>query len=346
MAAETRVALRPPRPIPGGIEKAAILLLTLGSDAAASVFRHLSEPEVRQISGAIARLRTIPSEAAAAVHEEAWRRLAGHDGLLVDGERFARQLVATALAGGTEERDDDDLERVTRQGGELLASSLEPVPPAALAELLAREHPQTVALVVANLPARKAGEVLGQLPETLQADIVQRIADLQRVPADVLADLGDVLHGQVRGLRAPEGGPAGARIAAQIMNAAPPTVGERVFAHLDEHAPELGEAIRALMLTFEDLVRLDNRGMQTLLKEVPREDLLLALKTASPAMRDKIFGNLSQRAAEILKDDMATMGPVRVKDVEKAQAGIVAVARRLESEQRITLGGGGDDVVL
>ena len=347
--AENGLAPRAPRPAarPGGVEKAAILLMTLGPEAASAVLRHLNEAEIRQVSAALARLRSIPREHAAAVTEEAWRRLSGQDGMLVDGEQFARQVIHTALTG---ERDADaarELDRVTRAGGEFLAASLEPVGAAALAELLAAEHPQAIALVLANLSPRKAADVLAGLPEALRPDVVQRIARLQSVPDELLVDVGDVLHGLVQGLGVvrQEAGTAGARLAAEILNVAGAAIGDPIFAHLDEHAPEVGETIRQLMLTFEDLIRLDNRALQMVLKEVQREDLMRALKTASPAMREKIFANLSQRAADILKDDMATMGPVRLKEVEKAQAAVVATVRRLESEQRITLGGGGDDVI-
>ena len=348
--ADTRVAPRAARPVapPGGLEKAAILLLTLGPEAAAGVFRHLSEEEVRQVAGAIARLRSIPREQAAAVHEEAWRRLSGREGLLVDGEQFARQMIATTLADGREKEAGRDLRRATQSGSEFLATSLAPVAPALLAQVIGNEHPQVIALVLANLQPRQAARVLAALPEPLQPDILRRIADLQSVPDELLAEVGDVLQGQVQGLgRAPEA-PAvsGARLAADIMNVADRMLEERIFRHLDDQAPDVAETIRGLMLTFEDLIRLDNRGMQVVLKEVPREDLMLALKTASPAMRDKIFGNISQRAAQILQEDMSTMGPVRLKDVEKAQASIVAVVRHLEAEQKITLSGGGDDVIL
>src|SRR5438094_29571 len=220
-----------------GVEKAAILLTTLGPEAAAGVFRHLSEPEVRQLSAAIARLRSIPREQAAAVHEEAWRRLTEREGLLVDGQQFARQMIAAALTGAREER---PAGRAGRPGSEFLAASLDPVAPAALAQVLGREHPQVIALVLANLRARTAAEVLAAL----------------------------------------------------------------------------------------------------------RDDLKPALKTASPAMREKIFGNLAQRTGEILQEDMGVMGPVRLKDVEQAQARIVAAARRLDTEQRITLGVRDGDVVV
>jgi flagellar motor switch protein FliG len=350
--AENALAKRDARPpaLPGGVEKAAILLLTLGPDAAASVFRHLSEDEVRQVTAAIARLRSIPREQAAAVQEEAWRRLSEQEGLLVDGERFARQLIASGLATGHGHEAARELERATQSGGDFLASTVQGLPPAVVAQVLGSEHPQVIAVVLASLAPKQAAAVLGALPETIQPDIVQRIADLQEVSEDLLAEVGEVLQVLVRGLERPPAAagvrPAGAKIAADIMNAVDDTVEEQVFAQLDEQAPEVAETIRNLMLTFEDLVRLDNRGMQTVLKEVAREDLMLALKTASPAMRDKVFGNISQRAREILEEDMSTMGPVRIKDVEKAQTNIVTVVRRLEAEQKITLGGGGDDVIV
>src|SRR5438309_1309725 len=203
-----------------GAEKAAILLLTLGVEAAARVFRHPNEQEVRQVSEAIARLRSIPREHAARVQEEAWRWLTNREGLLVDGERFARDLAAGGKPSPAVERD--------------------------------------------ALPGR---------------------------PAGLTPSLGDVAPAAL----------------AQLL---------------------------------------DHRGMQVVLKEVPREDLMLALKTASPAMRDKIFGNISQRAAEILQEDMGSMGPVRLKDVEQAQANIISVVRRLEEEQKITLGGSGEDALV
>ena len=326
-----------------GVEKAAILLLTLGVEAAGRVFRHLNEQEVRQLSAAISRLRSIPREQAARVHEEAWRWLTGREGLLVDGERFTRDLAS----GG---KPTPALEHDPRggPGPAALAPSLGDVAPAALAQLLAAEHPQVIAFVVAHLEPRQAAEVLGALPETLAPDIVQRIADLQSVSDDMLGEVRDVLQVQVEGLgrvgKATE--LKGPKLAAEILNAAGKELEHRIFAQLDTEAPEVAESIRTLMFTFEDLIRLDNRGMQVVLKEVPREDLMLALKTASPAMRDKIFGNISQRAAEILKEDMGSMGPVRLKDVEKAQANIIVVVRRLQEEQKITLGGSGEDALV
>ena len=350
-AGPVRRLARPPLP-EGGVEKAAILLLTLGPEAAGAVFRHLNEQEIRQLSMAIARLRSISKEQAAAVHEEAWRRLNDRDGFLVDGEQFARRLVSTALASGSRDQQAQalrELERATQESREFLAPNLESLAPSVLAQVLAGEHPQVIAFILANLNARQAAEVLARLPEALAPDIVLRIADLKKQPsADLLAEVGNLLQGQAQGLGGGDdvGGVGGAKVAAEIMNVLDKTVEGRVFTHLEENAPEVADRIRDLMLTFEDLAQLENREMQTLLKEVPREDLMLALKTATPPMREKIFKNISARAAEILQDDISQMGPVKLKDVERAQASIVTIARRLIDEQKITIGGSGGDALV
>src|SRR5579883_3417450 len=322
--AEAGTTLRPgPAPASEGIEKAAILLLTLGPEVAGQVFSHLSDAEVEQISIAIARLRTIRRAQAAAVHEEAWRWLTSREGYLVDGEQFAHKLLtARAAATGQAPRTVRDLAR-PRDGETSLAESLQGVAPAALAQLVGGEHPQVI-------------------------DVVRRIADLKTIPSEVLVEVASVLRGQVEELGSVgQGGRSvgGPKLAATIMNQVGKEVEAAVLARLDEEAPEVAESIRKLMLTFDDLAVLERRDMQTLLKEIQREDLLLALKTASPAMREKIFGNISKQAAEILEEDLSMMGPVRLKDVEQAQANIVATARRLAEEQKITLGTGGEDLV-
>jgi len=333
-----------------GLEKAAILLLTLGSDAASAVLKCLSEHEVRQLSAAMARVHTIAKPEAAAVQEEAWRWLTSRAGYLVDGEQFVRTLVSAvgtpAHAAAMRQLADHTADGMPRP----MAAQLEPLRPQALAAVLAAEHPQVVAVVLANLHARQAADVLALLPEEVQSDVVQRIGELKSVAPDLLSDVGAVLSGQVErlgGAVATQGAPVGgAKIAADIMNLVDKGVEARVFGTLDEQAPDLAEGIRNLMLTFEDLSRLENREMQVLLKEVAREDLMLALRTASPVMQEKIFRNISSRAAEILKEDMSTMGPVKLKDVEKAQANIIIVVRRLAEEQKIQLGGGGDDALV
>ena len=350
--ADNALTTRPPRfaVSSGGIDKAAILLMTLGPEAAGKILQHLSDPEVRQLSEAMTRLRSIRREQAAAVHEEAWRWLTNREGFLVDGEQFVHKLLETRAAAGakTEQQMMREL-RARKAGEQTLAESLEPVSAQVVAQVVGGEHPQVVAFILAHLHPKQAGDVLAQLPEEARADIVQRIAELTNVSEELLTEVGAVLEGQVKGLGSvAQGGTAlgGTKLAADILNTVDKTVEGQIFTALEDAAPELAESIRNLMLTFEDLGRLDNRGMQTLLKELPREDLLLCLKTASQLMKDKIFGNMSARAVEILQDDLGSMGPVRLKDVEKAQSNVVAVARRLAEEQKINLGGGGDDAVV
>jgi flagellar motor switch protein FliG len=229
-----------------------------------------------------------------------------------------------------------------------IASRLSGVPAEVLAKVLADEHPQVAALVVAHLATRQAAEVLVQLAEPVQVDLVYRIAELKAVPEDVLEDVGSAIAGQVERLGVMQTGvqTGGAKFAADVMNLVGSFAEQRIFAGLDERSTAVADTIRSLMLTFEDLQRLDNRGMQTLLKEVGRDELLLALKTASPAMREKILTNLSARARDIMQEDLATLGPVRLKDVERAQAVIVFAARRLAEEQKIHLGLALDDALV
>ncbi len=344
-----------PRPLlppsHSGLEKAAILLLTLGSDAATGIFKHLSEAEVRQLSQAMARVRTIPRLHAAQVHEEAWRWLSSREGYLVDGEDFVRRLIATVAASrvGHEQQAMRQLARSAEPSAPSIASRLEGVPAEVMAKVLLDEHPQVMALVVANLGAPQAAEVITRLPDAIQTDVLYRIAELKAVPEEVLSDVGTAIAGQVERLGAaaqPGVSTGGAKLAADIMNLVGRPVEERILGSLDEQAPEVAETIRSLMLTFEDLHRLDNRGMQTLLKEIGRDDLLLAMKTASPGMQERILSNMSARAREIMLEDHATMGPVRLKDVERAQASIVLSARRLAEEQKLRLGVSGDDALV
>lgn len=328
-----------------GVEKAAILLTTLGTGVAAAVLRQLDEIEVRQVSQAIARLRAIPKAKAARVHEEFYGYLNNRDGVYVDGERLARGLVAQI--GHAPEPDDDA--RMVDPAAQRAAfmAAVERLPPVVLARRIREEHPQFIAFALANLSPRDAAETLLALPEELHADVLARVTDLGAVSPVLFGEVSDVLQTEARHTLQTMGSTiGGAKVAAELMNSVPKEHEERIFEALEEVNPGLGEKIRDLMFTFEDLVKLDNREVQTLLREVQREDLMLALKTATAELREKIFSNVSNRAADIIKEDMAVMGPVKLKEVERAQANIVAELRRLETEGRVTLGRGGGDVVI
>ncbi len=222
------------------------------------------------------------------------------------------------------------------------------MPPDGLARLLETEHPQIATLILAHLTPSQAMLVLRSLPEALQTDLVERLARLDAaIPPSVVQEVGIALREQVKGLAREAGKSAGGpKVVAEMMKHADKATEGRIFEDLEQRDPELATSIRAMLFTFEDCLQFDNRSMQTLLKEVAREDLLLALKTASPALSEKIFANVSSRAAEILREDLSSSGPARLKDVEAAQQRIVAAVRDLEADGKLVLAGGGSDDVL
>ena len=204
-------------------------------------------------------------------------------------------------------------------------------------------------MILAHLSPAQAMLVLRGLPEALQTELVERLARLDAaIPPSVVQEVGTILRDQVKGLARETTGKAagGPKVVAEMMKHADKATEGRIFEDLEQRDPELATSIRAMLFTFEDCLQFDNRSMQTLLKEVAREDLLLALKTASPALSEKIFANISSRAAEILREDLASSGPARLKDVEAAQQRIVAAVRDLEADGKLVVAGGGSDDVL
>lgn len=336
-----------------GVDKAAVLLLSLGEDVAAEVFRHLDDSEVRMVTKALARIRTVPAEHLRTVEQDYRKRVSTTRGLRVDGLLFARALVnqSTGTDGEPVNRDEILAELNQLPSGEAtgLARALEGVPPDGLARLLETEHPQIATLILAHLSPAQAMLVLRGLPEALQTELVERLARLDAaIPPSVVQEVGTILRDQVKGLARETTGKAagGPKVVAEMMKHADKATEGRIFEDLEQRDPELATSIRAMLFTFEDCLQFDNRSMQTLLKEVAREDLLLALKTASPALSEKIFANVSSRAAEILREDLASSGPARLKDVEAAQQRIVAAVRDLEADGKLVVAGGGSDDVL
>ncbi len=335
-----------------GPEKAAVLLLSLGPDVASEVMRHLADDEMRRVVQAVARVRSIDAERLELVNREFAETLSQNPSLAVDGREFAMALLSRAVAaqherGKSEETDAlADLEQsVIDDAG--LAQALEGVPATGLAAMLEAEHPQVAALILAYLEPARASETLGRLPEALQAELVERLARIEKLPAGLHGEVGSVLAAHLKGLVRPPGAQVGGvRAAAELVNHIGGDAGERILGLIEERDADLGQRIRALTFTFDDCAKLDARSLQTLLKEVPRDDLLYALKTASPALTEKIFANISSRAAEILREDMASLGPVRLSDVEAAQQRVVAILRELQAEGKIAVAGGGRDVLV
>jgi flagellar motor switch protein FliG len=229
-------------------------------------------------------------------------------------------------------------------GSSRTLESLEMVDAKSLSTFLVNEHPQTVAVILAHLEPEKKGEVLRRLPESLQAEVVLRMANLDNVDPELIAEIDKVLKNQLSNTHTVEQASlGGVQPVAEMLNVMDKNSEQSIMSRLEEKDPLLAEEIRKLMFVFEDIAKIDDRGIQILLKEVPNDKLLLALKTANDDIRNKIFKNISARAAEMLREDLANMGPARLSDVESAQQEIVNAARRLEAEGKIIIARGGTE---
>ena len=335
-----------------GAEKAAVLLLSLGPEVATEVMRHLAEDEVRKVVQAVARVRSVDADRLDVVNKEFADTIGQNPSLAVDGREFAMTLLSRAATTQQERgksREASVLADIEQHGMENvdLTQALDGVPAAGLASLLEGEHPQVAALILAHLEAARASETIANLSDELQADVIERMARLETVPLSLHDEVGAVMASQLRSLVRPAGSKVGGvRAVAEVVNQLGGDAEGKILGAIEERDAELGQRIRALTFTFDDCAKLDARSLQTLLKEVPREDLLYALKTASPTLAEKIFANISSRAAEILREDMGALGPVKLTDVEAAQQRIIATLRELQADGKVTVAGGGGDVLV
>jgi flagellar motor switch protein FliG len=325
-------------------EKAAVTLLTMGKDLASQVLQHLTEPEVKRISRAFMAVSEVDRETQFAITREFRNMMRAGETLLIDGREFAKDVISEAFG---DKAGPGLLEYITGARKEPISAIIADVPEKILNGFIAAEHPQTVAFLMTKMNADQAAAVLQRMTEETQTDILVRIAHLNNVKNDVVDEVREVLRSQLKGSGLGEeeeiGGP---KSAADILNFVDRANEERIITEIEEMYPDLAEQIRNLMFTFEDIKKIDDRGIQAVLKEVPRDQLVLALKTASPELQDLLFRNVSQRAAAMIKEDLSAMGPVKVKDVEKAQQGIVDIVRRLESEGKIAVGGGAEEAFI
>ncbi len=328
-----------------GITRAAVLLMCLGEEATARIFKELSDDEIRQVTRTMATIEHIPVTIKEKVLQSYRKSQTEFDGLFVKGRDFAQK----SLESLSEEARGHHLLDQFISGTE--TKSLETIAlmqPKMVASLLEREHPQTIALVLTTQHVEHASQILTQLPEHLRADVVYRIAKIEKVSSDVIVRIEDALQreiGLVAGREQRQVG--GLDKVVELLNNLQNNLDSEILEALDETDPELAEEIRKKLFTFEDLVALDGRSLQMILREVNNDSLTLALKTASDAMKDKIFANMSSRAADMIRDDLEAMGPVRLSEVELMQQSIVKIAMKLEEEGKLVLGsgGGGDELV-
>lgn len=319
-------------------EKAALMLLTLGKDMSAGIIQHLNEEEIKRISRAFMSVSEVDRETQLEIVKEFHQMIKAGQKMLVDGREFAKDIIAGAFG---ETAGEGILDFVTGYKKEAINTIIAEVPGKILNAFIAAEHPQTIAFLLTKMNPDQAAKVLQAMSEEAQTDILVRISHLNNVKSEVIDEVREVLKQSLRGGYKEEEEVGGPKSAAEILNFVDRNNEQRILTEIEEIYPEVADQIRNLMFTFEDIRKLDDRSVQAALKEIPREQLVLALKTASDELRDLLFRNISQRAAEMMREDLSNLGPVKLKDVEKAQQTIIEIIRRLESEGKIVVNQGG-----
>jgi flagellar motor switch protein FliG len=327
-----------------GLERSAILLMTLGEEAAAEVFRHLSPKEVQKIGETMTRLRTVPRDRVGQVLDQFQAEAEANGSLVADTDEYVKSVLRKALG---EEKAGLLINRILQGSDTSGIESLKWMDSESVAELLRNEHPQIVASVLVHLERDHAGEILQRLGPRTRSDVLLRVATLDGIQPNALRELNEVLSRVLAGAdklkKTALGGP---KIAAEILNGLGSALEAEVLDAVRETDEDLAQAIQDQMFTFDDLVKLDDKAVQSVLREVASDALVIALKGASPDIRDKVLKNMSQRAAEALREDLESRGPVRVSDVEAQQKEILKTIRRLADAGEIAIGGGGDDAFV
>ncbi|CAG0993037.1 flagellar motor switch protein FliG [Geobacter sp.] len=328
-----------------GTDKAAILLLYLGPDATSRVFEHMDDSEIKQISKSMAKLGHVPHSVIQDVVSEFTNMTNPETGIFSQGEEFVRKILEQTLGVQKAEM---LLKEISSSSFGDMVDILANLDAKTIANFLSQEHPQTIAVILAKLRAKQTGEIIAMLPHELQAEVVMRIADVDQVSPEILEDIDEVIKRELTamgGIQRYKVG--GVEKVVDMFNYLDRSKEKQILDKLDVLNPPLAEVIRKHLFTFDDIFKLDDRSIQGIMRELSNDTLTLAMKTAPEEIKDKIFRNISSRAAEMIKEDLEVMGPVRLSDVEKAQGEIIKIVRRLEEEGKVVLAGrGGDDVLV
>jgi flagellar motor switch protein FliG len=324
-----------------GIDDGAILLMSLGQEEAAEVFKFLSPKEAQKLGAAMAKLKNVSREKVGQVLDRFSNEADDQAPIGLDSDQYIRGVLTRALG---EEKAKFLLDRILQGSDTSGIESLKWMDPNAVAELIKNEHPQIIASILVHLERDQAAAILNQITERTRSDVILRIATLDGIHPSALRDLNDVIAKSLAGSdQIKKTAMGGVRTAAEILNFVGSTSESSIIEAVRTVDDTLAQGILDEMFVFDNLMDVDDRGIQALLKEVQSESLVLALKGANPELRDKIFKNMSTRAAEMLKEDLEARGPVRLSDVEGEQKEILKIARRLADEGQIVLGGKGED---
>lgn len=329
-----------------GKQKAAVLCLVLGEDVTSEIFKRLDDDEVQDISREISVMGAIPADVTDRVIEEFYNLTLAKEYMTIGGIEYAKKVLIKSLGPEEARKIIDRLIKLLEKSAGF--SSLEKINPQQLSKFIQNEHPQTIALILAHLSASQAAELISALPEDMRTEIVIRMANLEEISPEIVKKIASVLDQKLEALGSyslEEYG--GVKAVSELFNRMDRRASRNVLEQIESRDPELAASIRDLMFVFEDILLIDDQGIMEILKRVDKKSLAMALKGANDELKTKFFRNMSQRAAEMLKEEMEYLGPIRVKEVEKAQHEIVEVVRNLEEEGVIVIGGaGGDEYVV
>ncbi len=328
-----------------GSQKAAVLMVALGDEAAANIFKYLEEDEIQTISKEIALTKHVTPESADEVMEEFHTMTLARTYITQGGIEFAKKLLIKSVGPEAARKIIDRLTKALESSAGF--TSIERANPQQLSKFIQSEHPQTIALILAHLNATQAAELIASLPDNLRADVAMRMANLQEISPEVVRRISLILVQKLEALGtfATEAY-GGIRAVAELFNRMDRSTGRVVLEKIENENPQLAASIRDLMFVFDDLLLIDDLGIAEILKRADKKVLTIALKGTSDELRNCFFRNMSSRAVEMMKEEMEFMGPVKLKEVEKAQHEIVEIVRQLEEEGVIAIGaGGGDDYV-
>lgn len=328
-----------------GREKAAILLISLGPDVSAQVYKHLSEEEIEKLTLEISNVRKIDARVKEEVLDQFHQIVRAQDYIDQGGITYAKTVLEKALGR-------DEAANILSR----LTSSLQVRPfdfarkldPNQILNFIQNEHPQTIALVLSYLNPEQSGQILSELPQEMQADIARRIAVMDRTSPEIINEVEQILEKKLSTTVTQDYTQTGGiEAVVEVLNGVDRSTERTILDALEIQDPELAEEIKKRMFVFEDIVILDNRAIQRVIRDVENEDLMLAMKVASEEVKDVLFKNMSKRMADTFKEEMEFMGPVRLRDVEEAQTRIVSIIRRLEEVGEIIVArGGGDDIIV
>jgi flagellar motor switch protein FliG len=327
-----------------GRQKAAVFLVTLGSEISSEIFKHLREDEIEALTFEIARLDTIEAEDRDKVLLEFKELMMAQDFISTGGIDYARELLEKSLGS---QKAVDIINRLTSSLQVRPFDFIRRTDPAHLLNFIQQEHPQTIALILAYLEPQKASIILGSLPHESQSDVAKRIATMDRTSPETLREVERVLEKKLSTLSQEDYTSAGGvENIVEILNLVDRSTEKTIIESLEEEDPELAEDIKKRMFVFEDIVLLDDRAIQKVLREVDTAELAKALRGVEAEVQDKIYRNMSKRAASLLKEEMEYMGPVRLKDVEETQQKIVSIIRKLEDQGEIVVARSGEDEMV